>query len=189
MTADQSLRPVRVRTGKGESLGRAARESLWRSPRRLGAYVVHFGVIVTFVAIAVSANYQTSHEATLAPGESMPVGQYRLTYDQSRVDRRPHLVAQLAEIEIERNGRALGALEPSINHYPTQREPLGTPAVRTTWSHDLYLTLMNVGTDGSIGLRAIVTPAVVWIWIGVLVMIVGTALCLLSPGRRREAAA
>ncbi len=44
---------------------------------------------------------------------------------------------------------------------------------------------MNVHGDGSVGLRAIVTPAVVWIWIGVLVMTVGTGLCLV-PTRRAE---
>jgi cytochrome c biogenesis factor len=55
--------------------------------------------------------------------------------------------------------------------------------VRTSLTHDLYLTLMSVGTDGSIGLRAIVTPAVVWIWIGVFVMVSGTALCLVPPRR------
>ena len=87
-----------------------------------------------------------------------------------------------------KNGSVVGELNPSINFYPTQREPLGTPAVRTTASHDLYLTLMNVGTDGTIGLRAIVTPAVVWIWIGVLVMVIGTMLCLAPPRLGAEVA-
>ena len=42
---------------------------------------------------------------------------------------------------------------------------------------------MSVEPNGSIGLRAIVTPAVVWIWVGVFVMVAGTALCLLPPRR------
>ena len=117
----------------------------------------------------------------------MEVGGYRLTFRDSRVERLPHMVAQKAEIEVTHRGGRLGGLAPSINHYPTQREPLGTPAVRTTASHDLYLTLMNIGGDGSIGLRAIVTPAVVWIWIGVLVMALGTMLCLVTPRRAEPA--
>ena len=53
---------------------------------------------------------------------------------------------------------------------------------------------MNVGEDGSIGMRAIVTPAVVWIWIGVFIIVAGTAICLLPAGlrfsgRRPDAAA
>jgi cytochrome c biogenesis factor len=79
-------------------------------------------------------------------------------------------------------------LEPSLNFYRTQREPLGTPAVLTGPTHDLYLTLMNVSNAGTIGLRAIRTPAVVWIWIGVLLMTAGTGLCLV-PARPLETAA
>jgi cytochrome c-type biogenesis protein CcmF len=183
VTGDQALRPARARTAKGERLDAALRVSLLRSPRRLGAYVVHFGVIVTFAAVAISSNYQSSHEATLRPGDAMAAGDYELRFTDTRVEQLPHMVAQKAAIEVARRGTSLGELEPSINHYPTQREPLGTPAVRTTMTHDLYLTLMNVGNDGSIGLRAIVTPAVVWIWIGVLVMVVGTVLCLVPPRR------
>ena len=55
---------------------------------------------------------------------------------------------------------------------------------RTALGHDLYLSLMNVGTDGTIGMRAIVTPAVVWIWIGVFIIVFGTAICLLPAGLR-----
>ena len=65
------------------------------------------------------------------------------------------------------------------------REPLGTPAVRTGLTHDIYLTLMNVSREGTVGLRATGTPAVVWIWIGVNVMSFGTALCVVPPVRER----
>ena len=30
-------------------------------------------------------------------------------------------------------------------------EPIGTPAVKTTLTHDLYLTLMSVSGDGAVG--------------------------------------
>ena len=48
---------------------------------------------------------------------------------------------------------------------------------------------MNVDGDGSIGLRAIITPAVVWIWIGVFIIAGGTALCLLPATRPAPRAA
>ncbi len=100
-------------------------------------------------------------------------------------ERKPHLVSRKATLEIQKGQRVAGVLSPALNSYPTMREPLGTPAVKTSMTHDLYLTLMNLGEDGSIGLRAIVTPAVVWIWIGVLVMVAGTALCLVAPAPSR----
>ena len=183
VTFDQASLPARSRRRGGEGVAEAARASLLRSPRRLGAYTVHFGLIVTFVAIAISSSFQTEREGTLAPGEHLSIGAYELTYDSVRVDQLPHMASQRATIQVARSGRDAGTLEPAINHYPTRREPIGTPAVQTRAGHDLYLTLMNVGRDGSVGLRAIVTPAVLWIWLGVLVMVLGTVLCLL-PARR-----
>ena len=181
VTFDQALRPARLRAKKGESAGQAVLQTFVRAPRRTGAYLVHLGVIVTFVAIAISSTYKENLEATLAPGQSAAVGGYDLTFTQLNIEREPHLTAEKATIQVVHKGKDKGILEPRFNHYPTQREPIGTPAVRTTLTHDLYLTVMNVGEDGRIGLRAIVTPAVVWVWLGVLIMVAGTVICLIPP--------
>jgi cytochrome c-type biogenesis protein CcmF len=184
VTIAQLVRPTRQRARHGEGMGRAFLTSLDRSPRRFGAYLVHFGVLVTFVAIAVSSTFQSESEGTLSPGQSLEVGAYRLSFDEVAVVREEHRVSQRATILVERGDERLGSLSPALNHYPSQREPLGTPAVLSTLSHDLYLTLMNVGGGGAtIGLRAIVTPVVVWIWIGVVMMVAGVALCLVPAGR------
>ncbi len=111
----------------------------------------------------------------------MSVGGYDLTFNELEVERAPHRTSQRAIIDVKHSGRAKGTLAPALNQYPTQREPMGTPAVKSTLTHDLYLTVMNISTNGRVGIRAIVTPAVYWIWIGVLVMVVGTAICLVSP--------
>ena len=181
VTLDQVFRPARVRARKGESVSQAVDRSFRRAPRRVGAYLVHFGVIITFVAIAISSNYQVVLETTMSPGQSANVGDYQLTFERARVVNEPHMTSQKATVAIARGGKPKGTLEPALNHYPTQREPIGTPAVRSTLTHDLYLTVMNVDQDGRLGLKAIVTPAVYWIWIGVLIMVLGTGICLVPP--------
>ncbi len=185
VAVDQGLRPIRARHRGGRGNPSGLRSTL----RVVGGYVVHIGVIVTFVAIAISANYQESAEATLRPGEQLEIADFELTFGAVEVDRQPHRTAQKASIGIRRDGADTGTLEPALNFYDTMREPLGTPAVRTTLVRDLYLTVMNVGADGSIGLRAIVTPAVSWIWIGVLVMGLGTVLCLVGAKPSARSAA
>ncbi|MEO7793144.1 MAG: heme lyase CcmF/NrfE family subunit [Thermoanaerobaculia bacterium] len=180
---DQGLRLSRRRR-EDEPWTEAVGEAVRRGARRYGAYLAHLGVIVTFVAIAVSSSYQVAHEATLRPGESMTVAGYHLTFEKVNALSEPHRISERALMRIERNGKNAGMLEPALNRYDSRMEPIGTPAVRTTLGHDLYLSLMNVGTDGSIGLRAIVTPAVVWIWIGVFIIVLGTAICLLPAGLR-----
>jgi len=188
VTFDQGLRPTRRRMQKGEGAPAAFSTSFRRAPRVVGGYMVHFGVLMTFVAIAISSSYQTSREAVLSPGsQPLTIGGYELRLGDVEVEQEPHRAIQKARIEILRGGKETGFLEPAMNHYPTQREPIGTPAVKTTLTHDLYLTLMSVDRN-AVGLRAIVTPAVVWIWIGVCIMIVGTLLCVVNPQAAPRAA-
>ncbi len=187
VTADQGLRPARTRPRREG--GRGPLAALLVAPDKLGAYVVHFGVVVTFVAVAVSSSFQREAESTLRAGETLTLAGYEMTFRGAEQVQEPHLLRHQARVEVSSNGRSLGTLYPSLNIYPNQREPIGTPAVRTTAGHDLYLTLMNVGGDGSIGLRAIRTPLVAWIWIGVVIMVLGTALCLIPTAAERRAAA
>jgi cytochrome c-type biogenesis protein CcmF len=183
----RALRPARQRVKKGDGVGAAARPRCCARRDRIGAYVVHFGVIVVFVAVAVSSASRASAKR----------GSVRAIRSRSRATRsaRRHPPASSAAplsnsaptIAVTRGGRDLGTSTPALNQYPTQMDPIATPAVRTSLTHDLYLTLMSVDANGGIGLRAIVTPAVVWIWIGVFVMVAGTVLCLHAPRRAAEA--
>ena len=53
--------------------------------------------------------------------------------------------------------------------------------------NDVYLALTKApGSEtGEIGLRVIIQPLIMWLWIGGMVMVAGTALSLF-PGRRRN---
>ena len=181
VTVHELLLPASRRRRKGASTAAAVAESARRAPQRVGAYVAHLGLIVTFAAVAVSSLNQDSVERRVALGQSLQVAGYEITPEDISLRRQPHRDSRVATVAIARKGRDIGSLEPALNQYRTMREPIGTPAVRTTLTHDLYLTLMSVGDD-AVGLRAIVTPGVVWIWIGSLILVVGTFIALI-PAR------
>jgi cytochrome c-type biogenesis protein CcmF len=189
VTGSRGTEAMRKRAKRGESPIGAAKAGLLRSPRLLGAYIVHFGVIVTFVSIAISSTFQDSREAVLAPGDEFAIGSYSLRFEEALVVQQPHRLSRQARMAVLSSGKNVGTLQPAINQYPMMREPIGTPAVRTALSHDLYLTVMEMLPDGRVGIRAILTPAVLWIWIGVVVMTFGMALCLVSPASPRKVAA
>jgi len=176
-------RIARTRAAKGEGAATAFQESIIRSPRRAGAYLAHFGLIVTVIAIAVSSVYKQDTEFMVAPGEVVELGNYTLTYEGLDEVPLPHLLSKRARVRV--NGSDL-VLQPALNSYPRMSSPIGTPAVRTHITHDLYLTLMSVGdSSGRIGLRVIITPMVVWVWIGVIILTMGTFLCLVPATRRK----
>ncbi len=53
----------------------------------------------------------------------------------------------MAHVAVARDGHELGTLSPRMNHYERQREPIGTPAVRSSLREDLYLSVMNIDAD------------------------------------------
>ena len=193
-TAQVTLRelwlPLRQRMGRGgEGLARALVETQRQSRRRTGGYFVHAGVVLIVIAIAVSSTMGYDTEVRLRAGESADVGPYRLTFLGADEVREPHRTSLVARVEVARDGRPVAVLGPRMNQYDTQREPIGTPAVRTGFGHDLYLSILNVDpATQTLGLHALVNPMVGWIWIATGVMAFGGVLALL-PARRREAAA
>ncbi|MEJ7801738.1 MAG: cytochrome c-type biogenesis CcmF C-terminal domain-containing protein, partial [Ilumatobacter sp.] len=79
----------------------------------------------------------------------------------------------------------IGSLAPAITQYSSGQE-VGTPSVRTGLIEDLYLSLSSPpDDDGQIGLRARVNPMMLWLWIGLGVMGLGTAFAG-WPTRRRK---
>jgi cytochrome c-type biogenesis protein CcmF len=183
VTLKEMFRPVRQRMrARGEGALCALAEVPRRSARRFGAYVVHSGAALVIVAIAVSSTMGTSKEMQLREGQSATVGSYTLTFVKAEEVREPHRFSVRAHIDVSRGGSTLTTLYPSMNQYETQREPIGTPAVRTSLKEDLYLSVMNIDpARGSLGLLALVNPMVGWIWIATLVMATGGVIALLPP--------
>ena len=169
----------RMSAGFSEALAELA-----RLRRRTAAYVVHLGAIVVIVSIAVSSTEGESVEAQLAAGDSTTVGSYTLTFQGADEIEQPHRVSVVAHVAVTKGGRDLGLVEPRMNHYASQRQPIGTPAVRTQLFEDLYLSVMNVDpAQQRLGLLAIVKPMVGWIWLGTGIMALGGVLAL-WPTRR-----
>lgn len=124
-----------------------------------------------------------SRETQLRVGETAEVGAYTLTFVGIDEVREPHRDAVVARVAVSRGGRDLGLLSPRMNQYERQREPVGTPAVRSALFEDLYLSIMNIDpAAGTLGLLAMVNPMVGWIWGATAVMALG-GLVALVPSR------
>jgi cytochrome c-type biogenesis protein CcmF len=111
------------------------------------------------------------------------VGGHTVEYLGSRTVERPNRVEMIADVRV--NGGQV--YEPSLNRYRQSGQTVPTPSVRAGLRDDVMLAVTRAPTDAdtAVGLRVIVQPMVTWLWIGGLVMVLGTALSLF-PGRRRN---
>jgi cytochrome c-type biogenesis protein CcmF len=165
----------------------ATRRLGWRGlvGRTNGGMVVHLGVVLIAVAFAASSSYATQRELFLRPGESATVAGHDLTYlrlTENRSD--PAKLERIAQVRVD-GGQVY---EPALQRFPNGTQEIGTPSVRTNPVDDVYLALLDApdAPDGPVRLRVIVSPLVLWLWIGGGVLALGSVLAAFPGGRRRR---
>ena len=156
--------------------------------RANGGMIVHLGVIMIAIAIAASRTYGSSTELSLRVGQTETFKGHRVelvridkTYVGSGADRRVRSVLAAVRVDGGRIDR------PAVTRYSSAGMSVGTPSVQTGFTKDIYLTLVQPPKTGSstaiIGVY--LQPMTLWLWIGGLLMAVGTVLAIV-PGRRRR---
>ena len=77
-------------------------------------------------------------------------------------------------------------MSPALKFFPSQKSPIGRAVHRITMGSDLYLILSGFSevTRNQATLKALVRPLVSWIWVGGLVMALGTLVSIYPMGRK-----
>jgi cytochrome c-type biogenesis protein CcmF len=134
-TVGQELvRGVRARRAMAsESAPVAAVQLVRRNRRRWGGYTIHVGMAVLFVGVAASSTFQHVRDAALVPGQTQRVDGYDVHYVRSfaRVaddpDKTGAIMTLGAVLDVSKDGRHVGTLQPARNYYPGSPEdgPVG----------------------------------------------------------------
>ena len=172
---------ARRRAHPDEGVPRALGRAVSGNPRLYGGLLVHVGVVIIAVAMATSSGWTTRRELRLSPGESAEVRGHTVTFVDRAIETTPQKTTVKAVVKVD----GVGTLEPAISTFPNASEGIGTPAIHSTPLRDWYLTLVSAPTSGVVTIGVQVGTMVMWLWIGGLVMLAGTAVALL-PGRRRR---
>jgi cytochrome c-type biogenesis protein CcmF len=191
----------------GKSALAVFRQYAHESRRRFGSMIVHFGVVVIAVGVMARSAYRVDEQVRVDYGSSLPyrgyelraISQFMHAYgrDGRIIDLQgnPAAAANLTTaavtrvsagsvIEVWRGGRHLTTLRPRINTFGTNPMRVVTPAVLYTPQHDLYLSLVGEFEAGQsyAALRIVQSPLVAWIWVGGLILALGTVYALLPQG-------
>jgi cytochrome c-type biogenesis protein CcmF len=163
----------------------ATRRQGWRGlvGRTNGGMVVHIGVVLVAVGLAASGSYATERELTMAVGDTAVVAGHEIGYEGTTTVEQSNKTSIRAQVSVDGDVH-----EPAINRFPASGQSIGTPSVATSFTRDVYLTLLRTPDDDAgqtVAIRVIVQPLVAWLWIGGIVMVVGTSLAAF-PGRRRN---
>src|SRR6202789_1366190 len=149
-----------------------------RNTRRYGGYIVHFGVVVVIIGFAGAA-FNQDKEMEMKNGDKMTIGAYTLICRSSTEDDNPDHYSQWAMLDVYKGGKQIDTMTPERRFYHASQQTSTMPDIRSTLNEDLYVVFEGVNQDnGHPILKAHLNALVMWIWMGVWIMLIGTVLAL-----------
>jgi cytochrome c-type biogenesis protein CcmF len=178
-SARRALTGERVPTAFGRLIG--------RNRRRYGGYVVHASIVLLAIGVAGSSAYDSVVEGKLARGQSLAVGDYRLTYRDLTEREGANATEIRAVLDVRRGGDSLGTVEAGKNAYSVEQQVSNEVGIRSDplTGEDLFVIAEQVNDDGTVFFRIFVKPLVNLIWLAGLVFVLGS-LITLWPDAREE---
>jgi cytochrome c-type biogenesis protein CcmF len=99
----------------------------------------------------------------------------------------PNYASAVAVMKVYKNGKLIDTLLPERRFYKAKEEPTTEVALRSSLKEDLYVVLSGFTPSTSRAvMHVFLNPLVSWIWIGGLVFMLGTIVCLI-PDRHEKA--
>jgi cytochrome c-type biogenesis protein CcmF len=168
-----------IRRHTGQNLLASMIHLAHRNTRRYGGYIVHFGVIVIMIGFAGSAFNQDT-EKEMSFGDKMNIGPYTLVCQSFTQEDKPNYGSEWAIIQVFKGGKQIDTLYPERRFFKASEQNSTIVANRSTLQEDLYIVYEGQNPDtGRPIIKAHLNPLVMWIWIGVWVMIIGTVVALI----------
>jgi cytochrome c-type biogenesis protein CcmF len=150
-----------------------------RNTRRYGGYLVHMGIVLMFIGFTGHA-FNQNEVKELNTGDTMQIGAYSLRMIDLQQGQNDNYQWHRATMQVSKGGDVLGTLEPEKRFYTASRQGTSEVGIRQRPNEDLYLNFGGMSDDNQRAvIQAYIFPLVSWIWIGGLVLIGGTLICLI----------
>jgi cytochrome c-type biogenesis protein CcmF len=160
-----------------------------RNGQRYGGYIVHLGMVMIGVAIIGNQFYVETTNVTIQRGESAELAGYTFTYDGLSAERQENLIEYRAYVSIftDDGTNLLGTVGPRRNIYDkTPDMPTSEVGLYVRPSEDIYIVL-NGWSENAATFSIFVNPLTLWLWVGGIVMALGTLICLWPHPKRKTA--
>ncbi len=163
----------------GESLAQALFGLVSKNKRRYGGYIVHFGIVLMFVGFAGAAfDQETSGE--VGEGDTMSIGNFTVVCEQIHEKDTPNFYYVEAVLAVTKNGKPVTTLYPEKRVYKASDQSTSEVSMRSTLREDLYAVFAGLsrGSEKAV-IHLYLNPLVSWLWLGGIVIGIGTIICIL----------
>jgi cytochrome c-type biogenesis protein CcmF len=175
--------------GQGENVFAAFWNLTGRNRRRYGGYIIHISMMLMAIGILGIEIFQTETQGTLSQGQSLEIAGYTVQYKEiaSWSDAPAGVNYTRSVIDVYKDGKFLGELNPRIDYYYDSQQTMTIPGNRSTMKDDLYILLVDWEPVSSTGatFKVYVNPLVNWLWLGSLLFLAGVVIAA-WPEREAE---
>jgi cytochrome c-type biogenesis protein CcmF len=184
----ESWRGARARASvAGESVSRAATHMIRAQNRRYGGYIVHLGIVIMVIGIVGSSLFERQVDLPLHQGETGKFEDYAFRFATFRRFTERNRDVYSAGIVVAREGIPHATVEVVKEDYHAEQMRWTKAKILSSAVEDIYLTLAAFDEDGSaVTLTVRRIPLVMWMWIGGVIMVLGTVIALLPDARERK---
>ncbi len=156
----------------GERFIQALARLALKNKRRYGGYIVHLGVVMLFVGFTGSA-FNVKGEAELMEGETATIKDYELLCTRVEEGENPNFIYTTAILDVYKDGSRVCTMRPEKRFYLASEQSTLEVAIKGSLKEDLYVVFSGMDEERAV-IEMQVNPLVAWIWIGGLVLALGT---------------
>ena len=151
-----------------------------RSRRRYAGYIVHLGIVLVFLGFGGGGSTEMV-QRRVVPGDEVAVAPFVVRYIDLTITDDARKQAVTMHAEVLRDGKVIQRMYPARWYFRgREEEPTTETAIRRGFAQDLHVVIQSFEVDTkAVALQVTVNPLINWIWFGVGVLILGTAVALL----------
>jgi cytochrome c-type biogenesis protein CcmF len=140
--------------------------------------LAHAGLGIAVLGIIGETQWSAEQLRELKPGESISIRGYDLTLEGRITRPGPNYRELAARFVVRRNGFPIGFMEPAKRDFPSRKTAITQTVLMRRGLSQLYVSVAEFHSNGSVGVRIYYKPLVLLIWLGPVAMALGGALSL-----------
>ena len=144
-----------------------------------GTMLAHAGVGIALIGIVCETSWNSENIRTMKPGDVTSIAGYGLKLESLTPRQGSNYREMAANFSVLVDGRVIDTMSPSKRNFTTRSGASTTEAaLLSRGASQLYISLGDIATDGSIAVRIYHKPLVLLIWLGPVFMAFGGMLSL-----------
>jgi cytochrome c-type biogenesis protein CcmF len=144
-----------------------------------GTMFAHAGVGIALIGIVCETSWNSENIRTMRPGDVTSIAGYGLKLESLTPHQGSNYREMAANFSVLVDGRVIDTMSPSKRNFTTRSGASTTEAaLLSRGASQLYISLGDIASDGSIAVRIYHKPLVLLIWFGPVLMAFGGMLSL-----------